>query len=313
MLKKINLKSILKSHYKVLIPGGTGFIGYHLCLFCIKKGWKVHSVSKSRPKKNRKVSGVKYILCDVTNKKKLKENLDEYYDYIVNLSGYVDHSKKKLINKTHFNGCKNLANNFKKKWPKKFIQIGSSIEYGKQESPQKEILLKKIDTSSSYGNAKLASTFFLLSLFKKESYPISIIRPYLVYGPNQDNNRVIPFVINNSLEGNIFNCSPGNQLRDLLYIGDFVKAVYKSMKSNKNNGEVINIGSGKPVKIKSLILMIRNLVGKGKPKFSKIQIRSDEPVKLYPDILKAKKLLNWTPQVTLEQGLNKTINYYKKT
>ena len=302
----------MKDPYKVLVPGGTGFIGYHLCLFFKKKNWKVFSISKSKPKKNRIIKGVKYIYCDVSNKKNLKKKLDEYYDYIVNVSGYVDHSKNLLIRKTHYQGCKNLVNNFKKKRPKKFIQIGSSIEYGRQESPQKEILLKKIDTSSSYGNAKLASTFFLLSLFKKESYPISIIRPYLVYGPNQDNNRVIPFVINNSLEGNIFNCSSGNQLRDLLYIGDFVEAVYKSLKSNKNNGEVINIGSGKPVKIKSLILKIKNLVGKGKPKFSKIQIRSDEPVKLYPDILKAKKLLNWTPRVTLEQGLNKTINYYKK-
>jgi nucleoside-diphosphate-sugar epimerase len=302
----------LKDNYKILIPGGTGFIGHHLCLFFVKKKWKVFSITKSKPKKNRKIKGVKYIYCDVNNKKNLKKKLDDYYDYIVNLSGYVDHSKNQSITKTHYQGCKNLVNNFKQKRPKKFIQIGSSIEYGKQESPQKEILLKKIDTSSFYGNAKLASTFFLLSLFKKESYPISIIRPYLVYGPNQDNNRVIPFVINNSLEGNIFNCSPGNQFRDFLYIDDFVKAVYRSLKSTKNSGEVINIGSGKPVKIKSLILKIKNLVGKGKPKFCKIQIRSDEPVKLYPDILKAKKLLNWKPKITLEQGLNRTINFYKK-
>ncbi len=302
----------MKDNYKILIPGGTGFIGYHLCLFFVKKGWKVFSVSKYKPKKNRKIKGVKYIYCDVCNKKDLRKILDDYYDYIVNLSGYVDHSKNESITRTHFLGCKNLVNNFKKKKPKKFIQIGSSIEYGKQKSPQKEIFLKKIDTFSFYGNAKLASTFFLLSLFKKEAYPISIIRPYLVYGPNQDNNRVVPFVINNSLEGNIFNCSSGNQLRDFLYIEDFVKAVYKSLKSVKNNGEVINIGSGKPIKIRSLILKIKNLIGKGKPKFSKIQIRSDEPVKLYPDILKAKRLLNWNPKVTLEQGLNKTINFYKK-
>jgi nucleoside-diphosphate-sugar epimerase len=97
-----------------------------------------------------------------------------------------------------------------------------------------------------------------------------------------------------------------------LYIEDFVKAVYKSLKSVNNNGEVINIGSGKPIKIRSLILKIKNLIGKGTPKFSKIQIRSDEPAKLYPDILKAKKLLNWIPKVTLEEGLNKTINFYKK-
>ena len=51
----------------------------------------------------------------MTNKKNLRDNLDKYYDYIINLSGYVDHSKNKSIIKTHFNGCKNLVNNFKKK------------------------------------------------------------------------------------------------------------------------------------------------------------------------------------------------------
>ena len=266
----------MKNHYKVLIPGGTGFIGYHLCLFFVKKGWKVHSVSKSKPKKNRKIKGVKYILCDVANKKKLKETLDIYYDYIINLSGYVDHSKNNSIIRTHFKGCKNLVNNFKKKKPKKFIQIGSSIEYGKQISPQKEIFLKKINTFSVYGNAKLESTLFLLSLFKKEDFPSTIIRLYLVYGPHQDNNRVIPFVINSSIKKEKFNCSPGNQLRDFTYIDDVVNAIYKTLNSKKTNGELINIGFGKPKKIKDLIKMIVKYVGNGEPIFSKLKFRNDE-------------------------------------
>ena len=120
------------------------------------------------------------------------------------------------------------------------------------------------------------------------------------------------FVINNSLRGNKFNCSPGFQFRDFLYIDDLISAIYKSLKSNKNNGEVINIGSQKPIKIKKLILKIVKLVGKGEPNFSKIKIRLDEPLKLYPDITKAKRILNWSPKYSLEKGLIKTINYYKK-
>lgn len=301
----------MKNRYKVLIPGGTGFIGYHLCKFCIKKGWKVHSISKSKPKNNRKVRGVKYILCDVTNKKNLKEKLDGYYDYIINLSGYVDHSKKKSIIKTHFNGCKNLVNNFKKKKPIKFIQIGSSIEYGKEKSPQEEKFLKKKNTFSFYGNAKLESTFYLISLFKKEFYPSTIIRLYLVYGPHQDNNRVIPFVINSCIRKEKFNCSPGNQLRDFTYIDDVIDAIYKTLKSKKSNGEVINIGQGKPKKIKDLIKMIVKYVGFGKPIFSKIKFRNDELIKLFPSISKASKILKWKPKMSLELGLKKTIKFYK--
>lgn len=302
----------MKNHRKVLIPGGTGFIGYHLCLFFEKKGWKVHSISKSKPNKNRKVKRVKYILCDVTNKKKLKEKLDNYYDYIINLSGYVDHSKNKSIIKTHFQGCKNLVNNFKRKKPKKFVQIGSSIEYGKQKSPQNEKFLKKINTLSVYGNAKLQSTFFLLSLFKNESFPSTIIRLYLVYGPHQDNNRVIPFVIKSSIRKETFNCSPGSQLRDFTYIDDVVNAIYKTLNSKKSNGEVINIGFGKPKKIKNLIKMIVKYVGTGKPIFSKLKFRNDELTKLYPNISKAFKILKWKPKISLKTGLKKTIKFYIK-
>ena len=300
----------MQKKIKILVPGGTGFIGYHLTSFLIKKGWNVHSLSKSKPKKNRKVCGVKYILCDIRNKKKLKEKLDSYYDYIVNLSGYVDHSKKKSIIESHFQGCKNLVFNFKNKKPRKFVQIGSSIEYGKRKSPQKETSIRKIDTRSVYGNAKLNSTLFLLSLYNKEHFPSTILRLYLVYGPNQDNNRIIPYVISNSLKGKKFNCSPGNQFRDFTYISDVIRAIFKTLKSKKSNGKLINIGFGKPNKIKDVILLIVKYVGKGKPIFSKLKIRNDEPIKLYPNINKAKRILNWSPKIGLRNGIKKTLKFY---
>mgnify|MGYP001268456055 CR=1 FL=1 len=300
----------MKKKIKILIPGGTGFLGYHLALFCKKKGWIIHSLSQFKPKKNRKVPGVKYIFCDIRNKKRLKDKLNNYYDYIVNFSGYVDHSKNKSITRIHFQGCKNLVSNFQNNKPRKFIQIGSSIEYGKRKSPQKEISIRKIDTLSVYGNAKLKSTLFLLSLFKKQSFPSTILRLYLVYGPNQDNNRLIPYVISNSLKGKKFNCSPGNQFRDFTYIKDVITAIYKTIKSKKSNGEVINIGFGRPIKIKDAIQKIVKYVGKGEPIFSKLKIRNDEPLKLYPNINKAKKILNWSPKISFRKGIKKTIKYY---
>jgi len=78
----------LKVKKKILIPGGTGFIGYHLCKFFVKKKWIVHSISQSKPKEGRKVKNVKYFLSDVYNIKKLKKILNDDYDYVVNLSGY---------------------------------------------------------------------------------------------------------------------------------------------------------------------------------------------------------------------------------
>ena len=300
------------SKLKILITGGTGFIGYHLAKKCLSLNWSVTSLSTKKPSQDRKLEKVKYKICDISNKKKLNNILNLDYDYVVNLAGYVDHSHKLNTMKSHYDGCRNLSSFFLKSKIKKFIQIGSSIEYGRINSPQKENLVKKkINTFSFYGNAKLASTLFLLDFYKKKKFPITILRLYLVYGPNQDNNRVIPFVINNSIKNKEFKCSPGYQYRDFTYIDDVISAINKSLKSSRASGKIINIGYGKPTKIKNLILLLVKLVGCGRPIFSKIKLRNDELVKLYPNISKAKKLINWMPKISLKKGLSKTIKFYK--
>ena len=133
----------MQNKKKILIPGGTGFIGYHLSNFCKKKGWIVHSVSKSKPKKIRKLKKVKYILCDIRDKKKLKKKLDKYYDYIVNLSGYVDHSKSNSIKKIHFGGYKNLIWNFRLNKPKDLYKLVQVLSMVKSNLLKKKSLLKK--------------------------------------------------------------------------------------------------------------------------------------------------------------------------
>ena len=112
---------------RILITGGTGFIGYHLAKKCVSLNWLVDSISTKSPSNKRKVKKVKYLKIDISKKKDLIKNLSEDYDYVVNLAGYVDHSKKKKTLYSHYNGCKNISEIFLKKKIKKFIQIGSSI------------------------------------------------------------------------------------------------------------------------------------------------------------------------------------------
>ena len=300
------------SKLKILITGGTGFIGYHLAKKCLSLSWSVTSLSTKKPSQNRKLKKVKYKICDISNKKKLNNILNLDYDYVVNLAGYVDHSHKLNTMKSHYDGCRNLSLFFLKSKIKKFIQIGSSIEYGKIRSPQLENIKNKQKTFSVYGNAKLLSTKFLLDLKKRFNFPVVIIRLYLVYGPNQDINRVIPITISNAMRDKEFDCSDGTQLRDFLYIDDAITAIIKILKNKEIAGEIINIGSGKPSKIKSIIIKICKIVGSGKPNFGKIKFRKDEINCLYPSIFKAKKIINWKPRIDLNLGLKKTINYYKR-
>ncbi len=296
---------------RILIVGGTGFLGKCLQKKCLSKNFEVTILSSSK-KKVKKKNG--QIFCDISKKKELSKKLNnKTFDFVVNLAGYIDHSKKIKTFKTHYIGCKNLADHFKNKKLEKFIQIGSSVEYGKIKAPQTED--KKIGFSylkSYYGKAKFKSTQYLLKLNSQKFFPCTILRFFLVYGPGQSEKRLIPFVVKNSLMNNNFISSSGNQLRDFLYIDDAIDAIMKCLKNKESNGHIINICSGSPVKIKFIINKICKKIKKGKPIFGKIALRPDEPLKLYSNYQKAKKLLGWRPKIKLEAGINKTIKFYEK-
>ncbi len=80
---------------KILIVGGTGFIGYHLAKKCLEKNFSVTSLSFNKPKKLRFLKKINYIHCDISKKKALKKTIKEDFDYVVNLGGYVNHHEKK--------------------------------------------------------------------------------------------------------------------------------------------------------------------------------------------------------------------------
>ena len=119
-MKKINKQ-------KILIVGGTGFIGYHLTLAVLKKNWDVTSLSLNKPKKCRYVEGAKYLIADISNIKKLKKKLKNRYTYVVNLAGYVEHTfikrKKNNFPRTHLLGLINLVKIFSKKKLKNLFKL----------------------------------------------------------------------------------------------------------------------------------------------------------------------------------------------
>ena len=298
---------------KILIVGGTGFLGYHLAKKCISKGWSITSISTNKPKKIRYLSKVKYLILDITKKKLIEKKIKSKYDYVVNLAGYVNHSEKIKTYQSHYRGCQNLVDFFLNRKIKYFIQIGSCVEYGNNKSPQSESGKTNIQNlKSAYGKAKLSATNYLLKKYKEKAFPCTILRLYLVYGPGQDFNRFVPLIIKGCLEKSSFACSAGTQYRDFLYIDDFVSSIFKCLKNKRSHGQIFNIGSGKPKKIKTTILLIKNLIKGGKPEFGKIKLRKDEILKLYPNIKKGQKILNWIPKVDFAIGVKKTISFYKK-
>ena len=296
---------------KIIIVGGTGFLGFHLAKYCLKKNWKVLSISRNKPKKIRFLKNVRYLIADIGNKKKLFSKLKNHSnaDYVVNFSGEVNHSKSKEVFKSHYVGLKNLSEFFLNKPIKKFIQTGSSLEYGNKVSPHKEDSIGK--PKSNYARAKFLATKNLIKLNKTNKFPVVILRPYQIYGPSQDVNRLIPLVIRSCLKNKKFPCSDGRQYRDFLYIEDFIKFVIKILTVKKFNGEIFNIGYGKASKVKNIIGTIKKLIKQGLPEFGKIKLRSEENIMTYPSIGKAIRLTGWKPKIDFNKGVKKTINYYK--
>ena len=292
---------------KILIIGGTGFIGYHLAKKCINKNFKVTSLSKNPPKKIRFVKKVKYIICDINDEKQLKKSIASNFNYIINLGGYVNHQNKRETYRSHYLGLKNLTNFFKDKKIKKFIQIGSGMEYGRLRSPQKEHF--RCQPKSIYALSKFLSTEHLLSLYKKEKFPAVILRLYQVYGPNQDKNRLIPIIIDGCKHDKSFPCSSGEQFRDFLFIDDLIDALLKCFDA-KVEGKIINIGSGKVIKVKQIIKKIVKFYKSGRPLFGKIKLRKEEMIKVYPSLLNASRLLGWRAKMPFDKGILKTINFY---
>ena len=292
-------------HASILVLGGTGFIGYHLIQRLASLGADITSLG---------LSVENDISVDVCEHGKIKLALkSKKFNYVFNLSGYIDHSYflrggSKIIS-THYYALINFLESLDLSKLKSFIQIGSSDEYGSALAPQSESMREA--PISPYSAGKVAATHFIQMLSKTENFPGIILRLFLVYGPRQRVKRFLPTLIISCLNGLTFPVSEGNQLRDFCYIDDVVNAMLLAGLSKQAFGEVINIASGLPIKIADVIAKVQVMIGKGHPKFSEIPYRVGENMSLYADINKARKLLNWSPKIKFDEGLKKTIDWYK--
>lgn len=294
---------------KILIFGGSGFIGYHLTKKCVKKGWSVTSISKHILKKEKIVKKAFYSIKNLENFRNFK-NISKDYDFVVNASGYINNNDNLTYKNHNFKIVKNIIRHFRNTNIKAFLNIGTSAEYGGMFSPQNE----KVKTlpKSKYGKDKLKCTKLLINSFKTINFPAIVFRTYQVYGPLQETNRLIPIAANSCYLNKKFDCSDGSQIRDYIYIDDLTEAILKALNNKLAIGQIFNIGSGSGVSLKQIIDSTKKFFKKGRPLFGKIKSRKDENKEIIADISKIKRILKWKPKVKFKLGLRRTLKYYKK-
>ncbi len=295
----------------LLVVGGNGFIGRHIATHALGLGWKVSCLGLS----GKSLPGTPGIAADIRDASALQDALrGRGFDYVVNCGGYIDHANfgnggRSLID-AHFDGVLNLVQAIERSTLKRFINIGSSDEYGSAAAPQSE--LTREAPISPYSLGKVAATHFLQMMHRTEALPAATLRLFLTYGPGQDQRRFLPQIIRGCLEDRSFPTSGGEQVRDFCYIDDTVRAIFLALQNNAIDGEVINIGSGQAVSIRSMIETVCRMTGGGKPEFGAVPYRRGENMALYADVRKAAKLLEWSPRISLEIGLARTIESYRE-
>lgn len=291
---------------RVLITGGTGFVGNNLARALLSKGYGVGLICR-KESKNWRIQDlydkVKRLETDLSDKKSLKKVVGKYQpDIIYHLATYGAYPGKQkdleMMIKTNIIGTSNLIEAAK---DIPIINAGTNSEYGIKNAPMKEtdICMPHDD----YGKTKLSQTLYC----QKEEIPT--LRLISVYGAWEDPNRLIPTLIKAKIKELPLNLI--NSVRDYTYIEDVVNAFIKAgEKYDEIKGEIINISAGEQINMKNILSVIDNI----NPKKLKINWNfkpiQKEPFILKMDINKAKKLLNWKPHYTLEQGLRETYNWW---
>ena len=170
----------------------------------------------------------------------IRRCLNEEFDYVVNLGGYIDHAMFSsggcAVIETHFSGLLNLVRAVSSRTLRRFVHVGSSDEYGDSTDPQREDQREK--PISPYSLGKMAGSHFLQMLHRTEGFPAVILRLFLTYGPGQSSDRFLPQVIRGCLRGKAFPVTTGDQLRDFCFVDDTVTAIMRALAAEEAEGKI---------------------------------------------------------------------------
>ena len=193
----------------------------------------------------------------------------------------------------------------------------TSEVYGEpKEHPQKETYRGNVNSfgpRSCYDESKRFAETLVYIYRKKFNLNARLVRIFNTYGPRmrKDDGRVISNFINQAISNNpITVYGDGQQTRSFCYVSDMVEGIYKTMFSERSEGQIINLGNPEEYKMIELAEKIKKMTGsQSKIVFS--DLPEDDPSRRCPDISKAKEILSWEPKIKVDEGLKKTIEYYK--
>lgn len=312
---------------KCLVTGGAGFVGSHLCERLLNLGHEVISVDNliTGSKKNIQefFSNPKFQFLQHDVTRPLPHGFQA--EIIFHLASPASPNKDNPLSYIHFPVETLLVNSYgsflllekAREWQAKFLFASSSEVYGDPKvHPQKEDYwgnVNPVGIRSCYDEGKRFGEAIAFTYLRKFDLKVYVARIFNTYGPKMpDDGRVIISFIKQALSGNSLTIfGDGKQTRSFCYIDDLVEGLIKMVLSEKVKSEVFNLGNPKEYNILEVARIVKQLTGT-KSEFTYCPLPEDDPTRRCPNIAKAQKILNWQTMVPLDEGLKRTIEYFKK-
>ena len=304
---------------RILVTGGAGFIGSHLCKRLLEDGNEVICLdnfftgSLDNIKQLHEYKTFKLVTHDITES--FSADIDRIYNLACPASPpHYQYNAIKTI-KTSVLGIINMLE-LADRCKARILQASTSEVYGDPiVHPQKESYwgnVNPIGIRSCYDEGKRCAETLMMDYHRQNSTDIRIVRIFNTYGPNilpNDGRVVSNFIIQALKNEDITIYGDGSQTRSFCYIDDLIDGLVRMMNSDCIGP--VNLGNPSERTILNLAELIIKLTG-SKSKIIHMPLPADDPVKRQPDITTAESVLNWKPKVGIEEGLMKTIQYFKE-
>jgi len=304
----------------ILVFGAGGFIGVNLLKTLLLYRKDVYGASHDYINSWRllanKIPLSNLINCDITERERVEDVIKEVQPKtIFNLAAYGAYSKQKEYHKiyaTNFNATTIIIEVLKKYGFSAYVHAGSSSEYGlNSAAPSEEDTLVP---NTHYSVSKVSAYYLMKYYGKIEELPVVHLRLYSVFGPWEEPDRLISVLLSHARNSKLPHLVNPDISRDFIYITDicaaFIFAAHKLQK--KHYGEAYNVGSGHKTTIKELVEIVRKKMNlKVEPNYSSMPNRTWDLTDWYGNVNLIKKELKWGPEVSLEEGIDKSFQWQK--
>ncbi|VVB57134.1 GDP-L-fucose synthase [uncultured archaeon] len=301
---------------RVFISGAGGFLGACATYYFEKAGWDVFAgVRKPRQSWRLAESRAQQVEMDIVDARSVEQAVRQASpDLIINFATYGAYPGRQtdlsLIRQTNVEGVRHLLDAARSAGVRRLLQIGTSSEYGLKDVPISEEAELVPDTD--YARAKLEGSRLALAANGKDGLEAVVVRPFSPFGPWEDGKRLVPALVMAALQGRAPQLASPRPMRDFMFVDDLMEGIRLAALQEGIGGEVFNLSMGHQMSVGDMAGLVGKLLPNAPtPVWGAQDNVRREPPMWQADISKAARVLGWKPKVSAEEGVRRTIEWFK--